>query len=513
MDSNNARIAKNTGLLYFRMIFITLINFYAVRVTLDALGEVDYGVFNVVSSVVASLSLLSGAMTSASQRFLSFHLGRNDYHNYSHTFTLLLLAFIVISLILILIGESMGYFFVEKWLDIPKDRVGSAYWVYQASLVAFLFSFVTIPYTSSIIANERMDAFAVFSLVEGVLKLGIALWLSVYGGDRLELYGSLTALSSIVVFFMSMQYCHAKFKYCKYIWVWNKDIFRQLSAYTGWNLFGSISGILSNQGQAVLLNIYFGPIVNTAKAIADRIQHVIQGFSINLYMAVSPQIIKSYAAEDHQRAHSLVLKTSKLAFLLIFIMSFPLMCTIEGVLDLWLGSGKVTATMIGFSKLMLLYCMVITLEQPVTRIVQASGEIKRYQLSVGVITLMYIPVALLVLLSGGSALTTMIVQIAILIVAQVVRVVVAHRQVGIDYGKYLSVAIYPIIKVMLVSLPVYLVLNIQLENYNWSLVLLRLVVSGLMGAFVALFVGMTGDERKLIADMVRKVARRGKSTS
>lgn len=498
MDPNNARLAKNTGLLYFRMIFLTLINFYAVRVTLEALGEVDLGVYTVVASVVTSLSLLSGAMTSASQRYLSFHLGRNDLQSYSHTFTLLLLAFVGISAIMLIIGESLGYFFIERWLHIPHDRISAAYWVYQSSLVAFIFGFLTIPYTSSIVANERMDAFAAFSIVEGLLKLGIALWLNIYAGDRLKLYGILTGGISVIVFLMSMQYCHSKFKYCKYIWKWDKTIFKQLSQYTGWNLFGSLSGILSNQGQAILLNIYFGPVVNTAKGIADRIQHVIQGFSTNLYMAVSPQIIKSHASGNYQRSHNLVIKTSKLTFMLIYAMSFPIICNINGILNLWLGSDNVTDIMAGFSQLILIYCMVITLEQPITRIIQATGEIKRYQLLVGIITLMYVPVTIIALSLGGSPLNTLAIQIAILVIAQIARVIVAHHQVELEYGKYLKEVVYPILKVSFISVPVYLVMKPNDTQFNWLPLLFNIILTGFMGLFTAGFIGLTSYERGYI---------------
>lgn len=504
MDSNNAKIAKNTGLLYARMIFLTLINLYAVRVTFDALGEVDYGIYNVVASVVASLSLLTGAMTSASQRFLAFHLGREDYQKYSHTFTLLLLAFIVLSAVLLVIGEALGYFFVEHWLHIPRGRIAAAYWVYQASLVAFLFSFLTIPYTSSIIANERMGAFAAFSVVEGVLKLGIALWLVNFAGDRLKLYGILTAGISVVIFLMSMQYCHAKFTYCKYIWRWDKAIFKHLSVYTGWNLFGSISAILANQGQAVLLNIYFGPVVNAAKAIADRIQHVIQSLSINLYMAISPQIIKSYAADNIERTHSLVLNTSKLAFLLIYIVSFPLICNMGDILRLWLGQGNTSSLMTAFSQLILVYCMVITLEQPITRLIQATGQIKLYQVSVGVLTLMYIPVAIAVLALGGSPVMTLVVQIAIIAIAQIVRVVVAHKQVKLDYGRYLKIVVNPLLKVSLVSLPLYWAMVANTPHKSLWGIAMHVVLTFLMGLFIAGAIGMSSYERSLIFSFIKK---------
>ncbi|MDE6512154.1 MAG: hypothetical protein K2L00_08720 [Muribaculaceae bacterium] len=503
MKAANSRILKNTGLLYFRLIFLTFINLYAVRITLEALGQIDYGVFNVIASVVASLSILTGAMTSATQRFLSFHLGKEDYHSYSHTFTLLLMSFGAMAAVLVLIGECLGYFLIEKWLEIPPDRYTAAYWVFQTSLLAFALGLITIPYTSSIVANERMGAFAAFSIVEGVCRLGTALILIVYGGDRLILYGILTAATSAVVFLMSLQYCHSKFAFCRYIWKWNKSIFSQLSGYIGWNMFGSISAMLATQGQNILLNIFFGPVINAAKAIADRIQHVISGFSINLYMAASPQIIKSYAAGELDRCRSLVLKTSKMSFLLVFVMAFPLICNMEGLLRIWLAHGDYSTDMTAFSKLILVYCLVLTLEPPLSRIIQATGDIRRYQISVGAITLSFIPIAALVLWMGAGAVFTLVVLIAVMAVAQVVRVIVAHRQVGLAYADYWKMVMVPLLKVSIVGIPLYLVFDEYFQSMDWMLVILQTAVAGIAGLFVGGVLGLDSADRKMLSSLIK----------
>ena len=503
MNPANHRLLKNTGLLYFRLIFLTFINLYAVRVTLEALGTVDYGIFNVLVSLVASLTILSGAMSSASQRFLSFHLGKEDFHKYSHTFTLLIIIFAIIAAILIVIGELVGYFFVEDWMKMPPDRRTAAYWVFQTSLIAFGVGLITIPYTASIIANERMDAFAIFSIVEGVMKLIIAFMLLVYGGDRLILYGIMTALINIVVLLMSIYYCHSRFRYCKYNWKWDRKIFSELSKYTGWNLLGSISGMLASQGQNVLLNLYFSPVINAAKAIADRIQHVINGFSVNLYTAASPQIIKSYASEDYSRALNLVIKTSKMSFLLIFVIAFPLICNMQGLLVIWLGADAYSPDMSAFSKLILLYCMILALEPPISRIIQATGKIRNYQISVGLITLSYIPIAAVVLSLGGSATMTLKILIAIMTIAQIVRVIVAHMQVKLEYLSYLKSVIIPIIKVGIVAIPVYALFIDRDISEGFFRILANTVVSGIFGLFIAAILGLDKSDRAMLAGIIK----------
>lgn len=503
MNSSNGIILKNTGLLYFRLIFLTFINLYTVRITLEALGQVDYGVFDVIASVVASLSVLTGAMTSATQRFLSYHLGRNDYREYCRTFTMLLVTFIVMAMLLVIVGECIGCFFIEDWLTIPQKRISAAYWVYQMALLSFAFGFVSIPYTSQIIANERMGAFAGFSVIEGLLKLGVACWLVAWTGDRLILYGILTAVISIVIFIMTIYYCHSRFRFFTYIWQWNKGIFMQLSKYTGWNLFGSVSGMLATQGQNVLLNIFFGPVINTAKAIADRIQHVVYGFSINLYMAVSPQIIKSYAAEDYERALNLVQKTSKMSFLLIFVLAFPLICNMDGLLDFWLGADSVTQDMKSFSKLILVYCMILSLEPPISRIIQATGNIRNYQLFVGAITLSFIPIAAVVLYFGAGAVFTLVVLMFVMAIAQVVRVVVAHHQVNLGYGTYFRIVIKPLLRVCVVGVPMYFVFVEYDFDAGFPMLVISTLLSAICGLFIAGILGLDKSDRTMIGGFVK----------
>ncbi|MDE6378967.1 MAG: hypothetical protein K2L11_00735 [Muribaculaceae bacterium] len=490
-------------MLYFRLLLLTFVNLYAVRVTLEALGDIDFGLYNVIASVVTALTVLTGAMTSATQRFLSFHLGRKDYDKYSHIFTIMLLGFIGLAIILLLLGEILGYFFIYKWLTIPPDRLTVSYWVYQASLISFAIGFITIPYSSSIVANEKMNAFALFSIVEGVMKLAIAFTLIKYAGDRLILYGVLTALITVVIFFMTMHYCHSRFKFCRYIWKWDGNIFREVSKYTGWNLFGSISGLLTSQGQNILLNIFFGPILNAAKAIADRIHHVINGFSINLYMAVSPQIIKAYSVNDLTRAMNLVMKTSKISFLLIFILSFPLICNIEGILQLWLGAESQTPDMATFSQLLLIYCMVLSLEPPISRIIQATGDIRNYQLSTGIITLSYLPITALILIKERNAILVLVTLICIMTFAQVIRVIIAHRQVNLIYSRYIKEVVFPIAKVTLVGIAVYWAIKEHISTGSVIHILSFTVTSAIFGIFIAGVLGLDRNDRNTMMGLIK----------
>ncbi len=509
-SSANARIAKNTGLLYFRLLFLTAINLYAVRITLEALGVIDYGVYNTIASVVGSLSVLNGAMTSATQRFLSFHLGKEDYLAYSKSFSMLLLGFVILAVALMIIGEGVGWYFLDGRLRIPPDRMYAAEWILQTSLLTFGINLAIIPYAAQIVANERMGAFALFSIVDGVLKLAVVFILISSHGDRLILYGVLILAETVGLLLMHIFYCHRHFRYCRYIWEWNKKLFRELTGYTGWNLLGSTSAMLATQGQNILLNIFFGPVINAAKAIGDRINNVIHGFSTNLYMAVSPQIIKSYAAGDYQRTFSLVMNSSKFGFLMLFMIAFPLICNMRGWLLLWLGPDSHSEDMTQFACWMLIYSLVVSLEQPISRLIQATGNIKWYQICVGAITLMFIPVAALVLWLGGSAIMTVVVLTCIMALAQVVRLIIARRQVGFACRPYLMKVILPLAGVALWAIPCYFLFSSYLASERLMPLIGGTLLCGLFELTLIWFTALSSHERGLALGFVRKKLRKGK---
>lgn len=503
-SASNKKLAKNTAFLYFRMLLLTLISLYTVRITFEALGEVDYGIYNVVASVVASLSFLSATLTSATQRFLSFHLGKNDYVAYSNTFSLLLIGYLVISVVIIIIGEITAPLFVEKWLNIPPDRFYAAKWVFQTAIFTFVFHILTVPYSSSIVANEKMDAFAYISIADGILKLLLVFLLLRSPIDRLIYYGILTCLLSAIILFLHIAYCRHAFPYCKFRWIWDKSLFKELTSYTGFNLFGSVSGMLVTSGQNVLLNIFFGPVVNAAKAIADRISSIVNQFSANFYMAVSPQIVKSYAAGDTVRMINLALKSTRLSFFLLLIVSVPLIVAMKNILSLWLTSEMVTDDMIGFSQLTLIFCMVMALEQPVTQMIRATGNIKRYQLSVGLCTLMYIPIAWLVLKLGASAVSTMQILILLYCLVQVVRIMAAHRQVGLDIHRYFREVVVPIALVSGLCVIEYLAFSPLTVGNNLVDALVKGGMTFLVSLALIWWLGLTKDDRIFVMNLLRR---------
>lgn len=464
---DNTRIAKNTLFLYGRMIVLTLVNLVTVRVTLNALGIEDYGIYNVVASFVALLGILNGTLTASTQRFLSFHLGKRDYAAYSRTFSLLLIGFAVIAAVIVGLGEIAGIFAFDGFLKIPANRLWAAKWIFQTSLATFVVSLLTIPFTSSIVSNERMSAFAYISIADGVMKLGLVYLLLAVSTDRLILYGVLTLTEATIILLLYIIYCKRNFKYCRLMWIWDKGVFRELTAYTGWNMFGSISGVLISQGQNVLLNIFFGPVINAAKGIADKIYAVIFSLSANFFMAISPQIVKSYAAGDSDRMRQLSLKASKFSFLLLYLGCFPMILGMEYILRLWLGPDGTSEDMTGFGRLVLIQAVITALEPPITQMINATGDVKAYQIKVGVFTLLYLPLAWGALRLGGSPLTTMWVLIGLYTCVMGIRLWQAHIQVGLSFKRYARMVVLPIAAVTLVSVPVYIGLSLVTFTSLW----------------------------------------------
>lgn len=495
MATDNGRIVKNTLLLYFRMILLTIINIYTVRVVLEALGVENYGIFSVIGSAVYMLGFLQATLSSATQRYFAYQLAQKDVEGYRRLFSQVMIVFLFISVLILIGGGAAGPFVVFDFLNIPAEREIAALWVYYSSLGSFLLLILTIPFTASMISHEKMNGFAYLSLFDGVLKLGIAYTVMLTTWDHLIFYAILSFFQSLVTFGFYAVYCRRNFEGVRFGWCWETSLVKELLGYTGWNLFGSVSAVLATSGQGILLNLFFGPIINAAKGIADRISSVIQSFSSNFYLAVSPQIIKSYASGNRDRMNELVISSSKFSFYLLLLPAFPLIICMPELLNVWLGADKVDYEMIVFSRLTLVYALVACLEQPITQMIRATGRIRNYQIIVGVFTLLFLPLAALVLWLGAPAQSTMVVLILITAFVQVVRVVIARKQMDFPVGLYLKLTLLPISVVSLVLI----LTGILLLQWHTSSLLLHIAkgcLTLLAAVCVIFIIGMSRNERK-----------------
>lgn len=444
-SENNKRIAKNTLLLYFRMILVSVVSLFTTRIMLEQLGVENFGIYNVVGGIVGFLGMLNGSMTSATQRFLAFELGSGDVKSYNRVFSMLVIIFVTLSVVLMLIALAIGPWLINDFIVIPGEKRNVAMWVYYFSVVTFFVSLIAIPYMSSIIAHEKMGIYAFMSFIEVIFKLLLVYVLYISAFDKLLTYGFLTMCVAFMITMCYCVYCIYKIKGCKFHFLWEKALFRQLLSYIGWNLFGSVTTILNYQGQTLVLNLFFGPLVNAAKAISDKINNIVVSFSTNFYMAVRPQIIKSYASGDHDYMFKLVNRSSKFSFYLLFLLALPLIILMQKILILWLGENQVTDNMIVFSQLMLVFSLVNVFESPITTMIQATGNIRKYEIIIGSGTLLLLPICYYLFTIGFPAYYSLIVLILIYSVAQFFRLLIAKQQVGLSIRNYFNSVFVPVI--------------------------------------------------------------------
>lgn len=498
----NTRIARNTLLLYLRMIVTTVVSLYTVRLTLHILGDEDYGYFNLIAGIIGFTAIITATMTSATQRFLAFDLGKGDIRNYRRTYSMLfnvLLLFCVLAVVVLEIAAPLCL----PHLKIAPERMEATMWLYQFTILNFIFATLSIPLTASLIAHERMDVYAYLMFVDVFFKLGIVYALLVTPFDQLVTLGALTSLMTLVIAILTWLYCRQRLPGCRYERIWDPQLFRRLANYAGWNLFGSVSSVLVVQGQTIILDVFFGPIVITAKAIADKIQSTVVSFSTNFYMAVSPQIVKSYASGDIGYMRQLVLGSSRYSYYLMLVLAIPLIYNMQDLLAAWLGESQVTRDMLLFAQLELVKSLVFVLENPITMAIRATGDIKRYQILVGIQTLLFLPLCYVAFRCGLPAYSSMAILAALLFIVQFTRVHLVRNVIGVTLGQYAVSVLLPLFVTTLSVVALHLLLR-YFPSDGFLGVLLRLAVSFLLTAVCVAFIGLRKEERAFVAQGVRR---------
>lgn len=504
--SNNHRIVKNTLFLYFRMILTLGVTLYTSRVVLNSLGVEDFGIYNVVGGVVTMMAFLSGAMSSATQRFLSFELGKNDTQQLHNVFKMSLNIHWLIVLIVVVVAQTLGLWFINNQLVIPPERLVAANWVFQFSLFSFCCTVLGVPYNAVIIAHEKMSAFAYISIVDVLLKLTVVFLLAVHAGDKLQFYALLLALVSVLIFGCYYAYARWQFAVTRFSWYWNIELFKTLLSYTGWNLFGNLSVVMSNQGINILLNIFFGAHVNAARAIAIQVNGAIGGFVNSLQMSINPQIIKSYAADDMSYMHALVFAGARYTFFLFLLLSFPVFMETRAILEIWLG--EIPQYTDFFIKLVLIESCFICLSGTLMTSAQATGKIKIYQAVVGGLQLLNIPFsfALLSLYSSPSPFFVYYVSVTISIFALIARLIFLRELVNLSLVCFFRNVIYPSTKTLLICIFCMLffdriITSLTLDEVDG--VFIKIAVSLVVVCAIIFFIGLSKIERQYLLGLLK----------
>ena len=502
MGADNKKIAKNTMMLYFRMLLTMIVSLFTVRIVLGTLGKVDYGLYNVVGGLVTMFSFLSSTMTNMSQRYFSFELGKGNLQQLKKTFSTTLIIYVFLALLILLLAETIGLWFLNNKMTIPTDRLYAANWVFQFSLLTFMTTMFTIPYNALIIAHEKMSVYAYVSIIEVVLKLVLVLLLVYMPFDKLILYGVLMFVVMTTVTLIYRIYCLRNFEESKFSYLWDKGLFKEILSYSGWNLFGSLTKVGNVQGQAIILNLFFGPTVNAAKAISDRINSIVVLFSNNFYTAIRPQIIKNYASGNLRNMFNLVYSSTKFSFYLLYVLTIPLILHIEFILGLWLGKENVYFEMVMFGRLVLIYSLVNVFEQPITVMIQATGKIRNYQIVIGVLTLLFVPICYVMLKAGYPSYYSMVLLIVIYSIAQFIRVYIAKRQVNLSIKLYIMKVFVPILCVVLPTILIS-VYFYQFLNGTFVKVIASIIIFELLCIVCVYSIGIRKNERLMLNNFVK----------
>ncbi len=498
---NNKRIAKNTLFLYMRMLLIMAVNLYTISVVLKIIGVEDYGIYNVVGGIVTMFSFITGTMVSASQRFFSFELGRENHVKLNQYFNVSIYCYLIIAFIILLFAETVGLWFLKTQMLIPPIRASAAGWVYQFSIISLIITMVVIPYDSVIIAREKMNIYAYISIVEAVLKLAVIYLLVLFDFDKLKLYAVLTCSVTLVISMFYVIYCNKKFHESKLTFFWNRDMFKELMNFSGWSLFGGLASVFRNQGINVLLNIFFGPIVNAARGIAFQVSNTINQFLLNFYKAVQPQITKNYAAEEYQNMMSLVFRSSRFSYYLIFILSLPILIEMPYILKLWLH--EIPAYTVLFTRLMLITILIESISYPLMTSIQATGRIKWYQIVVGGLLIINLPISYVFLKIGYQPEITMYISIILAVLAQGFRLFFMQRLLKMSIRTYLINVIIIISAVTLLSCILPTILHFI---YNESFLrFCGVTICSFICCFIFIYIiGLQKEEKKYVNTFIRK---------
>ena len=378
MSTNNKRIAKNTLLLYFRMLFLMLVSLYTSRVVLNALGVEDFGIYNVVGGVVAMFTMLSGSLSAAITRFITYELGTGNQENLKKIFSSAVTIQIGLAVVIILLAEAGGVWFLNVKMNIPEARMIAANWVFQFSILTFAINLISVPYNASIIAHERMSAFAYISILEAIGKLAIAYLITVSPIDRLIFYALLMCVVALLIRLVYGYYCKKHFAECTYHFLWNKNLLKRMFGFAGWNFIGASSAVLRDQGGNVVINLFCGPAVNAARGIAFQVNTAVHGFVTNFMTALNPQITKSYASGDREYMMTLIFQGARLSFYMLLVLSLPILVNTHYILALWLKI--VPEHTVLFVQLILLFGLSESISNPLITAMLATGKIRNYQI-------------------------------------------------------------------------------------------------------------------------------------
>ena len=500
--ANNKRIAKNTILLYVRMFIMMAVGLFTSRIILDALGVSDYGIYNVIGGLVTMFSVLTGAMSVATSRFLTFALGSGDNNLLRSTFVTAVNIHLIIAAAIVVIAEVGGIWMLNNQLNIPADRMDAANVVLQFSIATFVINLINVPYTSSIISHERMGIYAYFSLFDVFVKLGIVYVLYFTSSDRLVVYALLLCLANLATQIINWVYCKRKFSECRYSFSIDKQLLKKMFGFIGWAFLGNAAVVLKDQGMTLLLNIFCGTIVNAAQGVANQVNATVNRFVSNFMTAVNPQITKLYASGDYDAMNKLIIRSTKLSAFLLLILIVPIIVNIDDILALWLVEVPLHTG--SFVTLILFYSFVDCFTGGLITGILANGKIKTYEIALTVTYILNIVLAFVSLKLGMAPETLYVLLIIFKMVVLGIQLWLGRNMFRLPLGTYLKAMARYVLPVLSVGL-----LLILMPWHEISGVITRISLSVLSVEIVLMLsvfsVGLEMKERRFIIDKIQQI--------
>lgn len=507
MAVNKTKIAKNTLLLYVRMIFVMAATLFTTRIVLKNLGVEDYGIYNVVAGIVTMFAFLNAAMAGATQRFLSFELGINDEKQVNLVFCQSVIIHFLIALIILVLAETIGLWFVYNKLTIPEARFGAAMWIYQISILSFMFQIINVPYHASIIAHEKMNVYAWVSIFDVTLKLGISYLISISPYDKLISYSFLILLTTIIMFLFFRIYSKRHFRECEFHFVLDKPKFKEMFSFAGWNIIGNMAFMLRNQGSNILLNMFFGPVVNAARGVAHQVDSAVEQFVTNFQTASNPQIVKSYAQEQYNETMKLVSQCSKFSFYLMILLGLPIVFQVDYILSLWLT--EVPAYTPIFVQLILLNGIIDSLSKAIKTHIKATGKVKWYMIIQGGFYLLALPVIYIFLKLGYSPVSSVLILVIFTFLGTFLRLfLVQSIAKGFLISYFLQKVLLPTPIVGGIAAVICFIYSNLLPTTSFWLLVINTIVMVIITAVFVWFVGINKSEKAYILNLVKKVLQR-----
>ena len=506
MDNNNKRIIKNSSFLYIQMAIKMIVVLFTTRIVLQALGVEDFGIYNVVAGFVMMFNFISDTMVSASMRYFAYYLGLNKETELNEYFNATVVCYLIIIIVLLLAVEIVGLWFIYNKMVYPEYRLEAVCWTFHLSVIMLVINMLTVPYTSMVIAFEKMVTFAVVGLLDAIIRLAIVYCLFLSSSDRLVLYAFLLLFMSLANLLYFYCYCKTKFGKATQIhlyWKWRQ--IKELLSFSGWSLFWTLANVLRSQGINILLNVFFNPIVNAARGLAYNINNAVNQFVNSFFQAVRPQIMKLTAKEEFEKMISLLFSSSRYCFYLMIFIAIPIIVCAPTIVRIWLA--EVPEYTILFTRLVVVTAVIDSLGLPLSTVVNATGNIKKYQLLSGIILLMNIPISYLLLLKGCQPYSVFVLSIFVSIIAQLYRIIYMDRVIGIKCTAYCKEVLLRCLFVLVPTLIISCITNNVVEGYFIKVCVVFLSTCVSLVLFVYLW-GIPRTERVVLNNYIKIIRER-----